>query len=250
MSEYKDRFPGLENKLLDLNRDPWAVLTAKAKDKSEADEKMRGVVQGEGMWAYVRIHKWFSQTTEQGMLNRRTNIMNPEPVKHDWEVAGAIERWEERCRTLREEEQEEELPERYKMAAIRRMLTGDIKRHVDLEISKISNYEQLRRTIMNWAVDRKPEKDRKDDPMDRNDVSPGEDNYHPYAKTTTGNQHTGAQAATGEEAWGLNWQWNDNWDDQWEWDCNMISKGKGKGKGWWTPNQGKGGKSKGKGTGK
>ena len=81
-------------------RDLWAVLSAKTKDKSEAEDKLRSVAQGEGLWTYIRIHRWFSQTTEQGMLNRRTNIMNPDPAKHDYEVAGAIEKWEERCRAI------------------------------------------------------------------------------------------------------------------------------------------------------
>ena len=43
------------------------------------------------------------------------------------------------------------------MVAIRRMLTGN---------SKITSYDMLRSTIMKWAVDRKLERDRKDDPMD------------------------------------------------------------------------------------
>ena len=73
------------------------------------------------------MHRWFRQTTEQGMINRRTNIMKPDLVKHDYQLAGAIERWEERYRTLVEEEGEEELPEKFRMAALRGMLTGDIK---------------------------------------------------------------------------------------------------------------------------
>ena len=41
------------------------------------------------------------------MVNKRVNIMNPEPVKHDWEVAAAIGRWEEKCRAMMETEGEE-----------------------------------------------------------------------------------------------------------------------------------------------
>ena len=92
--------------------------------------------------------------------------MNPIPVQYDWEVAGAVERREEKYQVMMEAEGEEELPEKYKMAAIRSILTGDITRHVDLEISELKTYTQLRSTIMNRAVDRKLEKDRKSDPMD------------------------------------------------------------------------------------
>ena len=40
------------------------------------------------------------------MVNKSVNIINPEPVKHDWEVARAIERLEEKCRSMMETEGE------------------------------------------------------------------------------------------------------------------------------------------------
>ena len=48
----------------------WAVLIAKSGAKSNADDKIKGVAQGEGFWAYLRVHKWFNQTNEQGMISR------------------------------------------------------------------------------------------------------------------------------------------------------------------------------------
>ena len=45
------------------------------------------------------------------------------------------------------------------------MLTGDIKKHLDLGISKIKTYHDLRSTIMSGAVDRKLEKERKDEDL-------------------------------------------------------------------------------------
>ena len=83
-----------------------------------------------------------------------------------WELSTAIEKWEEKYRTITEDLQEEGLPDVYKMAAVRRMLTGDIKRHVELESTKITTYQQLRSTIMNWAIGRKLERERKSDDMD------------------------------------------------------------------------------------
>ena len=155
------------------------------------------------------------------MINRRTNIMNPHPVKHEWEVAGAIGRWEERYRTLHEEEKEECLPEKYRMVALRRMLTGDIKRHVDLHISKITGYDVLRSTIMKWAVDRK------DDPMDTDHAEWAQDDEAwswDTSSPTDGDWEDGSLEAQGDEAM----------------DVGAVGKG-GKGKG------GKGGKSAGKG---
>ena len=45
------------------------------------------------------------------------------------------------------------------------MLTGDIKRHVELESTRITTYQQLRSTIMNWAIGQL-ERERKSDDMD------------------------------------------------------------------------------------
>ena len=87
--------------------------------------------------------------------------MNPAPVRNDSELSTDIGKWEEKYRTITEDLQEEGLPDAYRMAAVRGMLTGDIKRHVDLESTKIKTYQQLRTTIMNWAVGKKLEKERR-----------------------------------------------------------------------------------------
>ena len=68
--QYVNEYPGLETSLEDLTRDLWAILIAKSGSKSDADDKTKGVAQGEGFWAYLRVHKWFNQTIEQGMINR------------------------------------------------------------------------------------------------------------------------------------------------------------------------------------
>ena len=95
-SKYSQKYPEVGEHLTTLNRELWAVLKAKAKYKSDADDKVKSVKQGEGLWAYVRVHGWFNQTTEQGMINRRMGIMNPDPVKNDWELSTAIQKWEEK----------------------------------------------------------------------------------------------------------------------------------------------------------
>ena len=122
LSDNRPKFPDLKGKLSRLNEDLWAIQVAKT-DKSEVADKLKGVREGEGLWAYVRTHKWFNQTTEQGMVSKKVNIMNPDLVEHDWEVVAAIEGWEKKCRAMMETEGEEELPEKYKMASIRLMLS-------------------------------------------------------------------------------------------------------------------------------
>ena len=115
---------------------------------------------GEGLWAYVKLHQWFTKTTLQGQTNNRLRIMQPIAPKHDHEVAGAVERWEERYRMLMEEEGEDELPEKYKMSALKQLLRGDIRKHIDLKEQELRTYAEMRGAIMTWAVNKRLEKER------------------------------------------------------------------------------------------
>ncbi len=124
-----------------MNKELWAVLQAKA--DGEALEKVNSVEQGEGLWAFVRMHQWFYKTTDLGKTNQRIEIMKPKQSKHEREVATAVERWEERCRIMKVEDGEE-LPEKYRMTALKCILVGDIKRHVELREDELDKYEALR----------------------------------------------------------------------------------------------------------
>ena len=59
----------------DLSRDMWSIPCAKT--EGEAEEKLDACHQGEGFWAYLRIHLWFTCTFAQGRSLRRAAIMNP-----------------------------------------------------------------------------------------------------------------------------------------------------------------------------
>ena len=151
-----------------LNRDMWAILCSKA--ESEAEETMDGCNQGEGLWAYLRIHLWFMRTTAQGRSVRRAAIMNPARCKHEHEISGAIERWEERCRNVQKDDKELELPDSWKMTALHGILCGEIQKNVEYREKEFSTYDELRSTVMRWAINKKIEKERhtRGDPMDTN----------------------------------------------------------------------------------
>ena len=80
----------IQEELEVLDRDMWSILMAKA--QGEALEKLEGCNQGEGLWAYLRIHLWFTKTTAQGKSVRRSAIMTPTRCKHEHEISAAIER--------------------------------------------------------------------------------------------------------------------------------------------------------------
>ena len=96
--------------------------------------------------------------------------MRPAQCKKDWEVATALERWEESHRVLKDQHGMEELGEQYRMTALRCLLVGDIRRHIELKEGELNTYQQLRNCIMNYAVARKLEKERASGscPMDIN----------------------------------------------------------------------------------
>ena len=88
-------------------------------------------------------------------------------------MATAVERWEESYRVLKEQHGMEELGEQYRMTALRCLLVGDIKRHIELKEGEIETYQQLRTCIMTYAVARKLEKERASghSPMDIGQLS-------------------------------------------------------------------------------
>ena len=49
-----------------FNRDLWGILVDKC--DGEAIRKVNAADQGEGMWAFVRLHQWFNTTTELGKM--------------------------------------------------------------------------------------------------------------------------------------------------------------------------------------
>ena len=199
-----------------MNKDLWAILVDKA--KGGAWNKLTSAGDGEGMWGYVRIHQWFSKTTQQGKVVNRAKAIQPEPPKNEWEVAGAIQKWEERYRQMVEEQGEEELLEVYKMAALRQLLVGDINKHVELREDELKVYTDLRQCVMKWALMKRTEKERKN--KDDTDVSPAD-------------EEANAQGG-GWDEWGSRCGgWNGglsmgNWQEELNW---MGKGGKGDAKG-------------------
>ena len=132
------------------NRDLWSILLDKR--EGEAWMMINSARDGEGPWAYVKLHQWFTKTTLQGQTSNRMRIMHPIAPKHDHEVAGADEKWEERYRMLLEEDGEDEIPEKYKMSALKQLPCGDVRKHMHLKDKELSTYAEMRAAIRTLAV--------------------------------------------------------------------------------------------------
>ena len=141
--------------------------------------------------------------------------MDPPQCKHDHEISQAIEEWEERYRILKDEDKESELPESWRMTALKKILCGDIRKHIELREEEIKSYDELRKIIMNWAMNKKLEKS-KHDPMDIGGVD-GEEPLYELSEM--------------EELTQLLETYNVVFDEEEGDDIDAVSKGKGKGKG-------------------
>ncbi len=138
--------------------------------------------------------------------------MNPARCKHEHEISGAIERWEERCRNVQKDDKELELPESWKMTALHGILCGEIQENVEYREKDFSTYEELRSTVMRWAINKKIGKEgyNRGDPMDTNQAE---------------EQYTAEEWKDWESGWPIE-EMDENTEDI----DYAIAKGKGKGK--------------------
>ena len=145
--------------------------------------------------------------------------MKPDQCKHEWEIAAAVEKWEEQHHALSQEPGEEKLPDAYKITALKCLLLGDIKRHVELKEEDLKTYDQIRSYIMAWAVNKRIEKERGHAPMELGSVEALEKKWQ----------------ESSEEDW--SWKGSmegDDWSEETMGELDMVGKGKGKyGKGGW-----------------
>ena len=50
--------------------------------------------QKDGLMAFLLIHRWYMETSGQGMARKRTYVMEPPQVKHASEINDAVLKWE------------------------------------------------------------------------------------------------------------------------------------------------------------
>ena len=75
------------------------------------------------MRAYMRLYLWFAGTTGLALTEKTRQLMSPTPVKHEYEIADALEKWSEQERTLRAHGDEYKLSAAFKVTALRELMT-------------------------------------------------------------------------------------------------------------------------------
>ena len=94
-------------------------------EKTEGDAALRvnSGEPGQGIQAYMRVYLWFAGTTGLALTEKTRVLMHPNPVKHESEIADALEKWAEQERTLRAHGDDYKLNAAFKVTALRVLMS-------------------------------------------------------------------------------------------------------------------------------
>ena len=151
----------------------WAALVHKT--TGEARKKVNNTGQGSGLYAYVRVWRWFTGQSTTTQAESRAKILHPDQVKKIELVADAIEDWERRLNLMEEkdlaggeEEANAKTPDKYKTMALWCMLPDSLRDEVDLKTGEHGGeYSKTRNFVMRFA---EAKRKHRDDAMDASPI--------------------------------------------------------------------------------
>jgi hypothetical protein len=87
----------------------------------------------DGLMGYMKVNKWFTETSGRGLADRKRAVMRPTECKKEDGIFQAIENWEEELRELRRITGENVMDEMLMKIALKDICCGKIKEWVDLK---------------------------------------------------------------------------------------------------------------------
>ena len=220
-----------------MARSMYSVLLHKT--DGEARQQIKNI-DHDGLFGYMRVAKWFTETSGLGMAERKKYCMMPPPAKKEEELMSAIEKWDEELREIRRINDTfmEDVDER--LVAFRNILIGKVKEYVDIHGQNLT-YEEIRKMAMEWATKKRIDgiKPTTHSGMDLNMAMQMARDWMEW-DSTGGNPQD---------------QQRDDSTEEWAKELYAMMKGKGKGYGGYSKGKGygkggwQGGKAKGKGKG-
>ena len=164
-------------------------------EKTDGDAALRvnSGEPGEGLEAYMRVYLWFAGTTGLALTEKTRVLMHPTPVRHEYEIADALEKWSEQERTLRAHGDDYKLNAAFKVTALRVLMSCKREQFEFFEREartkhgeKLSDemFDDLLARVKEYAQQRRLEevmKRTKGDPMDIGQTARAQDEYweHP-----------------------------------------------------------------------
>ena len=106
------------------------------------------------MEAYRRLHNWYGKQTDIGLAELRQRVIRPVQAKREEDIAKCIEEWQEAMMELKRVDPDyKELPDAYQIAALRGMLTGKYKDHIDMKLA-VRDYDkdELLNEVRRYAI--------------------------------------------------------------------------------------------------
>jgi len=205
----------------DLNRDLWAALIHRT--SGEARKKINNCGQGQGLFAYLKIWRWYTSQTTTMQAESRSKTMHPDQIKKIEMVADAVEDWERRLSLIEENDEasgedkaKSKTPDQYKMTALWCLLPDSLRDEVDLRSDERGGERhKMRSFIMKFAEAKR--KRPNDNAMDTSALAREAERGIPRDDDSENYYDDGA------------WWWGE--PDYYGADVNAMGYGKGKGKG-------------------
>ena len=153
---------------------------------------------------YAEVHKWFTETSGQGLMEQTALMMNPKPAAKEEDVAEAIDMWEEKVNRLARHREDYRLSEAFKKAALNNILVGKLKDNFELWESDRMPFEEILRRVKDQAGAKKLEKEAQ---RGRANISLGAsqaNGHRPGQEFETWGEPAGAQSEGGGDPQELN----------------------------------------------
>ena len=187
--EELDRIGGAAE--VDLGRASSENLFYVLVEKTDGDAALRvnSGEPGEGLEAYMRVYLWFAGTTGLALTENTRMLMHPTPVKHEYEIADALEKWSEQERTLRAHGDDYKLNAAFKVTALKVLMSCKREQFEFFEREartkhgeKLGDemFDDLLARVKEYAQQRRLEeimKKTKGDPMDIGQASRAQEEY-------------------------------------------------------------------------
>ena len=148
---YRDRYE-------DWSQDLWWVLIEKA--TGDALLRVKGVAMGNGMEAFRRLHRWYGKWTDLGLVELRQQVLRPMQAKREEDTARCIEERQESIMELRRVDPDYvDLPDAYQTAALRGILTGKYRDHIDMKMAEREHgKDELMNEVRRYAAIKRHER--------------------------------------------------------------------------------------------
>ena len=139
--------------LRQMSKSLYSVLLQKTDLEARTQAKN---MSHDGVFGYLRLNKWFTETSGLGMAERKRYCMMPPPPKKEEELVTAIEKWDEELREINKVNENFMDDDDEKLVAFKNMLVGKVKEFIEIHAQNFE-YDEVRKLTIEWAAKKRQE---------------------------------------------------------------------------------------------